>query len=278
MKRASSRLFNIEPIGIGTPYVESLTSYIKRLAKSHSVLPNVLLEKEVFPEIFHYGNRMGCLNSSVKTSLSLNYLNEIIRVLEIKTSNCNIKNISLSKFGTRIYSQFVFRKYAAWCPICYEERKQLNTIIYEPLIWSIQNVSVCKKHHVKLRFSCPNCNSQIKRYSAGSEIGYCYYCKSWLGTDHTDKTNDFCVLAHDQIGKVLCKLPSFDHSNYSDTWEINSLFKYLKKIDELISLEEKLKARKADIDEMYRRTAELNAARKQKLYPSLPVNIRDNKE
>lgn len=33
-----SRLFSLEPIGLNTGYVESLTSYVARLALAHSVL------------------------------------------------------------------------------------------------------------------------------------------------------------------------------------------------------------------------------------------------
>jgi TniQ len=40
---AHSRLYHLEPIGIGTPSVESLTSYIARLAAAHSVHPRNLL-------------------------------------------------------------------------------------------------------------------------------------------------------------------------------------------------------------------------------------------
>ena len=37
---ARSRLFQLEPRGIGTPYVESLTSYIVRLARSFLLITN----------------------------------------------------------------------------------------------------------------------------------------------------------------------------------------------------------------------------------------------
>src|SRR5436305_2454272 len=42
-----SRLYHLEPIGIGTPYVESLTSYINRLARAHCVLSGKLIAQEV---------------------------------------------------------------------------------------------------------------------------------------------------------------------------------------------------------------------------------------
>ena len=44
-----SVLFSLEPINVGTPWVESLTSYIARLASAHAVFPGVLMNKVVEP-------------------------------------------------------------------------------------------------------------------------------------------------------------------------------------------------------------------------------------
>jgi hypothetical protein len=41
-----SRLYHLEPIGIGTPFVESLTSYVVRLAEAHSVSPRIVVTPE----------------------------------------------------------------------------------------------------------------------------------------------------------------------------------------------------------------------------------------
>ena len=90
------------------------------------------------------------------------------------------------------------------------------------------------------------------RYHPKSIVGYCYLCKSWLGKDQADEGNEFSSLAHDQMGKILSKLPSF---NSSDKWEIHhnrveiqARFQYLKTINELLLLEEDLKDRLAQVD------------------------------
>ena len=44
-----SRLYRLEPIGIGTPWVEGLTSYVMRLAVAHAVSVGDLLGRELFP-------------------------------------------------------------------------------------------------------------------------------------------------------------------------------------------------------------------------------------
>ncbi len=42
-----SRLYHLEPIGLGTSHAESLTSYIARLAEAHCLTPRLLLEREI---------------------------------------------------------------------------------------------------------------------------------------------------------------------------------------------------------------------------------------
>jgi hypothetical protein len=44
-----SRLYSLEPIGIGTPGTESLTSYVSRLAEAHSVRVRELMVGELLP-------------------------------------------------------------------------------------------------------------------------------------------------------------------------------------------------------------------------------------
>ncbi|SFF45017.1 TniQ protein [Paenibacillus algorifonticola] len=45
-----SKLHSLEPIGVGTEVVESLTSYIGRLAESHNITTGVLLKNILGPQ------------------------------------------------------------------------------------------------------------------------------------------------------------------------------------------------------------------------------------
>jgi len=44
-----SRLYSLEPVGIGTPETESLTSYVSRLAEAHSVRVHDLVVHKLLP-------------------------------------------------------------------------------------------------------------------------------------------------------------------------------------------------------------------------------------
>ena len=46
-----SRLYCFPPLGVGTLWAESLTSYINRLAWTYRVSPRVLVAQEVIPQL-----------------------------------------------------------------------------------------------------------------------------------------------------------------------------------------------------------------------------------
>ena len=56
-----SRLYNLEPAGIRTAYVESLTGYVARLAEEHTTTLYYLFSEEVAPLI----NKPGTISHSV---------------------------------------------------------------------------------------------------------------------------------------------------------------------------------------------------------------------
>ena len=60
---ARSRLHSIEPIGIGTSFVESLTGYIVRLAASHAVRISDLIEHELRSSIPRFRAPFGVPNA-----------------------------------------------------------------------------------------------------------------------------------------------------------------------------------------------------------------------
>ncbi len=46
-----SRLYSLQPGGTNTPWVESLTSYVARLADAHSVYVSTLIKQEIMPAL-----------------------------------------------------------------------------------------------------------------------------------------------------------------------------------------------------------------------------------
>ncbi len=69
-----SRLYSLNPIGVGTPYTESISSYLTRLAQEHCVTPKKLIMGEIAPLIL-------VINISQKCYLRMSVLFSAIAML-----------------------------------------------------------------------------------------------------------------------------------------------------------------------------------------------------
>ncbi len=78
------------------------------------------------------------------------------------------------------------RPHSAWCPICFEDWKQNNQPIYEPLIWKLKVINVCPSHQTLLQTKCQNCQKILPQLSSRSQPGYCSKCYQWLGIKKDD--------------------------------------------------------------------------------------------
>src|SRR5258708_33222502 len=69
-----SKLYCLAPLGVGTVEVESLTSYIQRLAWAYRVNPRVLVAEVILPHLsnMNYSDRAHLGRSSRTRSMSIN--------------------------------------------------------------------------------------------------------------------------------------------------------------------------------------------------------------
>jgi TniQ len=184
-----SRLYNLEPIGIGTPYVESLTSYITRLAQAHCMTPQSLVRKIILPELgrchdtLNYGYRFN--NFRFENSSPLNGISPIsakwVEVLQNLTSRQDLRFLTLLTWRNVLAVDRLLCKHKRWCLLCLEEWKQRQQPIYEPLIWALNGIDICLWHQRLLTAECPQC---LKRQPILTEItlpGYCSFCEGWFG-------------------------------------------------------------------------------------------------
>src|ERR1051326_2405259 len=187
-----SRLYALEPIGIGTPFVESLSGYVARLANAHAVSVGDLVGRELSslaskPLISlgpskrqnransHGFHGMHTIQSFAETS------KRWINVLETATLQKGLQFLTLLLFDGVFSTQGVSRERRAWCPGCYEEWRTNGAVIYEPLLWSINLVVLCTRHRIPLSAKCPQCLRSSKPLAAYSRPGHCSHCQEWLG-------------------------------------------------------------------------------------------------
>lgn len=186
-----SRLYSLEPVGVGTPYVESLTGYLARLAQAHGSATGVLFTREVAP---HLGQTyLTGLNGEITPNawklMGVQALNgfgvnasNLVTALEKLTLRSELACMTLLTWEHVLQPCYVLRRARAWCPACYEEWRNTGGIIYEPLLWALRQVDVCLRHEQSLLLSCPQCGEQLPILGLHSRPGYCSRCLMWLGS------------------------------------------------------------------------------------------------
>src|SRR6266568_2377770 len=96
-----SELYCLAPLGVGTVEVESLTSYIQRLAWAYRVNPRVLVAEVLLPHLRNmYYSDPGRLGSFSRTrSMSINGIGEVARdwaeTLEQLTMRSDLRLLTL---------------------------------------------------------------------------------------------------------------------------------------------------------------------------------------
>ena len=179
-----SRLHSLRPMAIGTLCVESLTSYIMRLAEAHTVSVRTLILKEIFSDL-----STRPINSHFSGLHSLNGMGACfehwVDILEKVTSRHDLRALTLLPWQRLLTTGGIVRRRRTWCPRCFQEWRHHGMPIYECLAWVLAPVTVCPIHHVLLEQHCPHCRRPMLVLSAHAHPGYCAHCNRWLGDDST---------------------------------------------------------------------------------------------
>ncbi|NRR05506.1 TniQ family protein [Brevibacillus sp. RS1.1] len=189
-----SMFYSLEPIGLGTPYVESLTSYICRLAEAHSVRTGTLVLEEIIPRIQKY-NSVRNRKALYRNSGAINncgdeesYKGSIVMILEDLCQRKDLSLLTMSIWRSYISLSWLHSTNRKWCPVCFEEWRKMRAPIYEPLIWKIKCLKICPIHNTLLVERCTNkkCNKTNKHLGGNLNNGFCEHCNKWLGIEPDD--------------------------------------------------------------------------------------------
>lgn len=214
-----SYLYSLQPIGIGTSAVESLTGYTARLAHAHCVSPGDLIAHE-FKSLVKQPQAKSYLHQVSASTEVLNgtgqMASEFAQVLEQLTLRQNLCHLTLLQWANVLPSKGLLRRFRAWCPICYSEWQKNEEIVYEPLLWSLSTITFCPKHYQQLLLQCPHCQRQLPTLAWHSRPGHCSKCLKWLGSTSIDNSNltiDFDELEWQSwvmknIGELLAYTPN----------------------------------------------------------------------
>lgn len=173
-----STLFRVLPQGLATGQIESLTSYVTRLAAAHLVTPLTLLRRGLAWWDAGDASRVGEWGRQRPTLRLSNCINahasgaRWCRLLERLTCIDDLSSCTMRAWADLFPSRGLLRDYLAWCPSCLAEQPEP----YDPLLFCIREVKACSRHRCRLVERCPHCGDQVPVLHARSAPGACPKC------------------------------------------------------------------------------------------------------
>lgn len=170
-----SRLYPLAPIEAGTPFIESLTSYINRLARAYRINPRQLVAQEIIPSLGgSYRLSLRQLGPFVRfEAMNINGTGNVAidwtTTLERLTLRSDLLYLNIRLWASELPMRGLMRATPAWCPQCYQEWLKDYLPVYQPLLWMLQVVTICQKHQTVIA-------------SSTLPIDHCTRCGTWLGT------------------------------------------------------------------------------------------------
>ena len=189
------RLAGVEPIGVGTPGVESLTGYLQRVANEHVVPPVIVLRDVVVPYVRSraawpgtghqmWESRARDMDGFGKVAwLAVEILSEATGRDDLES--CTHRGLLSWKIADED-SLLVRRK--RWCLSCWQEDdkqhsqkgKRGGSGRYERKLWTLSVVDACPVHSELLMDRCVECGRNQPAISPDVRVGVCGLCGASL--------------------------------------------------------------------------------------------------
>ena len=243
-----SQLYSLEPIGVGTAMVESLTGYVARLAEAHSVsvgdLVGRVLSELVDPKdpiitaaakAFRIGGH-GFRACGYVINGVTDRAEKWVLALEAATIRRDLRCLTLLPFRYAL-PDHLFRRHRAWCALCFEQWRTNGQMVYEPLLWTIEASSHCPVHARPLDCICRHCARMLSPLGVFSRPGHCERCDGWLGAPDADRNRAVpgSPIGTDetwpctQVGGLLAMLPQINPVAARESFRRN-LVAYLEQL------------------------------------------------
>lgn len=175
-----SALASLKPMGMGTPFRESLSSYYLELAHLHHLSPKTLARELIIPRIKGSPKQQ---SDDTFTVWKLPLFNGIGTVPEMWAKQLSELTgqkglIDLTLIPLRPYTnmQRLTSRTKKWCPLCFSDAAQEGRV-YGQLLWEMEAVKACPKHGIKLISQC-RCNGSMSLSTRNVKHlpGFCDSC------------------------------------------------------------------------------------------------------
>jgi len=201
----TTTLYNLAPVTNSGKDAESLSSYLIRLADLHCIRVGDLFNILILPKFSNPNKEYFSPQINGHGILAT----ETIKILEKLTGRGDLEKQTLLRFQDVLSKIKLFKTHKAWCPVCLNKMKNNSEIIYEKIIWNINEYTFCLEHLTKLENICENCGKYQSILPKKGRNGFCHNCQNWLGKDislcqqYDSKIHEECIYNSVEIGKIL---------------------------------------------------------------------------
>jgi hypothetical protein len=235
---AVTTLFPVSPCGIGTPAVESLSSYVVRLAQAHRVRVSTLVSEVVLPALVPL--RKLSSDEGAHTNLWLAQAATMngksrqaqtwVTTLNQLTGRSDLAALTMLGWADVVATRGLLRSTRVWCPECYAAAP--GGVIYERLAWSLACVTVCADHQRVLEEHCPTCGRTQRVWVPHSQPGRCSWCRAWLGQTEPAQCQDARLPPDPWQGWVAQALGAL--VAYPPQWKMNPSREQIQQVVKLL--------------------------------------------
>ena len=182
-----SILYCLEPIGLGTATVESLTSYMVRLSFEQSIAVKDLVTSHLmvgFSRDYFHSPRGTRSSSWARASRAINgvgvWARDAVSSLQSLVQRPDLHFLTMLPCADVIPPRGLLKDSREWCSACYREWHDNGSPIHDPLLWFLRPVRMCARHRKELEKTCPRCRRSIQPLSSQMVPGFCPHCGSPL--------------------------------------------------------------------------------------------------
>lgn len=235
-----TKLYSLEPCGLGTAMVESLSGYVAGVAAEHSTRVGDLVGRVLSGIENPYGEVLPpCrLRRAATTShhgfTQFNYTvngangtaERMVFALEVSTGRRDLRGLTFLGYKP-VLGAFRFHKTRRWCPQCLAEWQMSHQRLYEPLLWTCATTLTCSIHRCPLAKICPKCRRTVGPLTVGACIGYCDHCGAWLGqadeleNDSADRIDKEALWNQEQVICLIRHMPDVQRQTSTSSWSSN---------------------------------------------------------
>jgi hypothetical protein len=226
---------------VGTEHVETLTSYVTRLAAAHAVPVSKLVGHEIGPlavrpklgSQFATGTQrlfvplINCQSYILNASgyAAQNWVTQLRHL----TGEDKLPFLTTLCWNGAVSGEELVRWHHGWCPQCYQGWRDAGEMVREPLLWVLRAVSMCTLHRRQLETRCRNCGRTPHVLTGRSRSGHCAHCQAWLGSNDPGPPDDEQTTPEEvyelwvarEIGEFLRAAPRVSHAMSSEILRAN---------------------------------------------------------